>query len=648
MLNDVIGGGQVFLHKVRMLSQVVYRALHLSCFAGIIFALWFNFAEFKKLDIDAIFSYKKAQVTIVIDDIVASFKTKKNSSKSSIINAKTASHVFNDIEASKILKMHVFKKSNENFNNLLFSIFNTFALVSFVLCTIVFLLWRKFGNNLREERSKDGKDGAGKLHDARSVKNILRSLGKASDFQIGAMPLVKDSETMHLLATGSTGSGKTNFMHNLLPQIEKKKQPAIVIDQTGEMISKYYNSDRGDIIFNPFDNRSHAWDFWFDCERQDELDRFSNILFSFNRKKHGHSSDPFWEKSAAIVFSSCCEYLTRTHNKSLDELSRLTNRESLEYLTKKLKGTTAQRFLAINNSITASSILAVLSTSTKPLTYLKDDARPGKFSLKEYFNQVKDGSPSWLFLATKPSNRELTLPIISCLVDLALTMLMEIGIDKERRLWFVIDELAALGKLPALNSLMSEGRKYGACVLAGLQSLNQIYAHYGQHDGSTIFGQFGSKFFFRTDEPSIGQMISSICGTETITKQQKNTSFGANTHRDGQSYTEQEKSRNLVEYSDLTKLAVGECYALLPMPEVRLSKIQTPEKNLPNKNPGFESRENDIEIKQLEQSIQKVDIEEDLRTGGDMISFIAEDQKVTSQQEKKRRIKAKSIQEPVF
>ena len=64
------------------------------------------------------------------------------------------------------------------------------------------------------------------------------------------MPLVKNSETMHLLVTGSTGSGKTNLIHNLMPQVERKSQPAIVVDQTGEMIAKYYNKERGDIIFN--------------------------------------------------------------------------------------------------------------------------------------------------------------------------------------------------------------------------------------------------------------------------------------------------------------------------------------------------------------------------------------------------------------
>jgi type IV secretory pathway TraG/TraD family ATPase VirD4 len=221
------------------------------------------------------------------------------------------------------------------------------------------------------------------------------------------------------------------------------------------------------------------------------------------------------------------------------------------------------------------------------MSYLKDKSDNGSFSLKDYFQGIENNSGAWLFLATKPSNRELTLPIISCLAELALSMLMEIGIDRKRRVWFVVDELSALGKLPALNTLMAEGRKYGACVLAATQSLNQIYSNYGHYDGSTIFGQFGTSFFFSNKEPAIGKMISAMCGTEVITKQQKNTSFGANEFRDGQSYTEHEKSKLLVEYSDLTKLSVGECYVLMPEPDVRLSKIQAPEILLSDKNKRF-------------------------------------------------------------
>ena len=78
-----------------------------------------------------------------------------------------------------------------------------------------------------------------------------------------------------------------------------------------------------------------------------------------------------------------------------------------------------------------------------------------------------------------------------------------------------------------------------------------------------------------------------MCGTETVTRQQKNTSFGANTFRDGVSYNEHQQKQPVAQLNDLAGLAVGECYALLPEPEVRLSKIQVPEDKARDKNQGF-------------------------------------------------------------
>lgn len=635
MLNNFIGGGQVFLHKVRMLRQVMFITIFVSLISGILLVWATAGNKYSTINWDGAYTYFKAKTAVAFHPSLSAISIgKKREAK---VDAYSNGKLWKkNAVATSVIMNNRFSSAWQQAVDAVIAIGLQILYFAIGVASLIMVVWSRFGRDLKEEKKKDDSSC---LLTAVQVRSKLKSLKKASDIYIGKMPLVKDSETKHILVTGSTGCGKTNLMHNLLPQVEAKEQPAIVIDQTGEIISKYYNPHRGDIIFNPFDNRSHAWDFWIDCQNHEELERFSNILFSFNRKKHGASSDPFWEKSAEIVFTSCYEYLVKTNNKSLDELNRFTGKESLNYLSKKLKGTPAERFLAINNSITASSILAVLATSTKPFSYLVDDTSFGRFSLKEYFAGVKAGKKGWLFLATKPSNRELTLPIISCLADLSLSLLMDIGINDQRRVWFVIDELAALGKLPALGGLMAEGRKYGACVLAGLQSLNQIYAHYGQHDGSTIFGQFGSKFFFRTDEPTIGKMISSMCGTETVTRQQKNTSFGANTYRDGQSYTEQEKSRNLVEYSDLTKLAVGECYVLLPEPEVRLSKIQVPEKNMSDKNPGFEpievhkkqqgQDENNQSDGDGEDAGEDVKEEDNLNAGGDsgsdLLSVIEDD-----------------------
>lgn len=155
------------------------------------------------------------------------------------------------------------------------------------------------------------------------------------------------------------------------------------------------------------------------------------------------------------------------------------------------------------------------------------------------------------------------------------------------KIWIVMDELPSLGKLPSISQLMAEGRKYGACVLAGIQSTSQLYHHYGDAESSTLIGLFKTKFAFASDDPRMGELYSKLCGRKTTISQQKNTSFGANEFRDGVSYNERSEQSPLIPYEDFAKLSIGECYVILPEISARVVKIQTPEGKVKDKNAWF-------------------------------------------------------------
>ena len=591
MLNNFIGGGQVFLHKIRMFQQVFTRTVFVSLTLGTLASFVMHKEELKALDWNAFYSYRKAVLADEFDSGINSLREVigKEPTYITYINIKTKSGmVKTDLDPQVIREFRLFQKADQDAFDLGFQILIASCFFASIIFCLIFIIWSRFGKNLKAEKTKEG---ANRILTAKEVKRVLRKINLSSDLKIGDMPLVKDMETRHFLVTGSTGSGKTNLIHNILPQIEKRGEPAIIIDNTGEMIAKYYNPERGDIIFNPFDQRAKAWDFWNDCSNPEELERFSKILFSFNRKRSNTNSDPFWEQSAEVVFNACVEYLVNNDNQSMSALRRMVLGGAQASLKKKLHGTRADRYLNDDGKGVSSSVLSMLSTIAKPIDYLSDTEEAGKFSLKEHFQNIKQGSKSWLFLSTKPSSRSLTQSIIACLTELALSQLIDIGIDNTRRVWFIIDELASLGKLPALPTLMSEGRKYGSSIICGMQSLNQLYSIYGQYEGSSIFEQFGTNFFFRNTESIVAKQVSDISGIETITRQQKNTSFGANEFRDGISYSEHQQKKPLIEHSDLSSLETGSCYVFLPEPAVRMAKIKVPFSNIENKNQGFLAKE---------------------------------------------------------
>lgn len=592
MLNDYIGGGQVFLHKIRMFTQVFWRSVHVAVLVGSTMAVIVYVPQILREDLLAALSYRKAVFVQGFDEAISSIKQSRNANVTKIA-VKTKHGVYaRDIEPRKVLSSKVFREADHAVMALLTSMLQFAAFASGAGVFLVFLLWNRFGKSIKDDKKVKG----GRILTPDQVNGILKGLGMASSLKIGDMPIVKDSETRHFLICGSTGSGKTNLIDTILPQVEARGEAAIIVDQTGEMIAKYYDPSRGDIIFNPLDSRSHDWDLWADCFDNSSvnnssvntyLEKFAKILFSFNRCSSGSNSDPFWENSAETVFIEVAGYASKYKGDKLGLLNDMLSCWSFEELSEVLSDTPASRYLNAKNKITANSILSVMTTLAKPLSYLIEPKSEKSFGLRNHLKEIRQGSKAWLFLTTKPSQRELTLPLIACLLELAVSLLMENGSKGEKKLWFVLDELAALGRLPALSGLMTEGRKYGACVIAAMQSLNQLYGNYGQYAGSTIFGQFGTKFFFRNDEPQIAKMITDLCGSEIINKQQKNTSFGANELRDGVSYTEQEKQKPLVEYSDVSSLKTGMCYVLLPEPKVRLSKIEVPESKILIKNEEF-------------------------------------------------------------
>jgi type IV secretory pathway TraG/TraD family ATPase VirD4 len=118
---------------------------------------------------------------------------------------------------------------------------------------------------------------------------------------------------------------------------------------------------------------------------------------------------------------------------------------------------------------------------------------------------------------------------------------------------------------------------------------------------------------FASDDPRMGDLYSKLCGNATIITQQKNTSFGANEFRDGVSYNERKEKVPLVSYEEFGKLSVGECYTLLPLTDVRLSKMQVPQAKVADKNSWFVEYEEDVQknerINQLTETEDELAIE---------------------------------------
>ena len=112
-----------------------------------------------------------------------------------------------------------------------------------------------------------------------------------------------------------------------------------------------------------------------------------------------------------------------------------------------------------------------------------------------------------------------------------------------------------------------------------------------------MLSQFNTNIVCRTNDPEEAAMIMKQVGNIEYSKKQKNISFGAHEHRDGESYTDQERTKPLIDINDFKLLNPLEAYVLLPEAEIAIgrikSEIQAPPKNM---QPFFIPKPNQEEI----------------------------------------------------
>ncbi|MEN8236789.1 MAG: type IV conjugative transfer system coupling protein TraD [Pseudomonadota bacterium] len=386
----------------------------------------------------------------------------------------------------------------------------------------------------------------------KEITSLLRKKGAASDLNLDGLPLVKNKETSHFLFSGTTGSGKTNAFHTLLPQISQRGDRAIVVDTTGDLVFRYYRTGQ-DVILNPLDERGQGWNLWEECQDVSEVESFAEAFIP----QKGRGQDPFWETASRKILTVAIEQLEESQD--IKELyDYLVTAEAGKYHSF-FAGTDAAPFTDKAGERTTTSIRATLASQVASFRYLK---KGGEFSIRRWIEAGPENQ--WLFLTAAPSQRSLLRPLMSAWLNVAVNGLMSLAPDATKKLWFIIDELPSLNNLPALITGLAELRKYGGCIIAGIQSFPQLETIYGRSISRSMLDLFNTKLMFRTTDPETAQWVSKVIGENEYAESQENLSFGANTIRDGVSLSKTERIRQIVLPSEIANLQDLECFVKFP------------------------------------------------------------------------------------
>jgi RecA/RadA recombinase len=377
------------------------------------------------------------------------------------------------------------------------------------------------------------------------------------------------AEDQHFEIIGDTGSGKTTIILQMLRQIQARGHSAIVHDPACEFIGRFYNESRGDIVLNPLDRRCPYWGPSEELVRRAEARTIAVSLFQRTIER----KDEFFVDSAQKIFAHLLLELPTP-----DQLVQwMTQAEEID---RRVKGTELALLIEPSAPHQRMGVLGWLSLVADCFRLLPARSEANTEWTARGWSEKRQG---WIFITSRAAEREALRPLHSLWIDMLVLRLLGAPRPDQRPVWFVIDELASLQKLPQLQTAITENRKSRNPVVLGFQGKAQLEVIYG-HLAEVMLSQPATKIFLRTTEPNAAEWVSRALGKVEI-ERMKETHFDG--QRSGRNFALDRQTEPLVLDSEISGLA--DLHAYLKY-ENYVTRFSFPRLEIPPLRPKFIER----------------------------------------------------------
>jgi hypothetical protein len=299
--------------------------------------------------------------------------------------------------------------------------------------------------------------------------------GQGNEITLAGIPIPLTDEAKHFKMIGTTGTGKSTAIRELLGGVLARGDRAVIADPDGGYLNRFYDENRGDVILNPFHPRAHTWNLYGELTATHDVEQLARSLIPDH-----DGADKSWRGYARTFFTAVARQTNDAGIHDLAELYRLLTSASTDELRILTTGTPAQPFLEGGNERMFGSIRSVTGASLTVLDYLSTQTGP-PVSVREW---VRTGR-GVLFLPYQADQIAALRSIISAWLRLAIFQTMTGG-EGDQRLWFIVDELDALGPIDGLKDALARLRKFGGRCVLGFQSVAQVSSTYGHGEAQTI------------------------------------------------------------------------------------------------------------------------------------------------------------------
>ena len=381
----------------------------------------------------------------------------------------------------------------------------------------------------------------------------------------------RDAENKHFLIVGDTGSGKSSIIRQMLYQVDARGDSAIVYDPACEFVKQFYDERRGDIVLNPLDARMPYWNPSKELRRKAEAKALAVSLY----QPEG-VTNRFFVEAPQKIFAHLLTYLPTP----VELVQWMSDPAEID---RRVKGTEYWMLIDPKAPQQRTGVLGSLNMSADSFRLLpKQDETTSVWTATKWAETRR----GWIFITSRPTMREALRPLISLWIDTLVLRLLNEPMPDQKPVWFVIDELASLQRLPQLHTAITENRKSQNPVILGFQGRSQMEARYGE-DAEAMLSQPATKIFLRTTEPRAAKWVSEAIGEIEIERLRETHYEGS---RAGRNFALDRQTEPLVLPSEVSGL--DDLRGFLKYGN-HVARFSFPFVALEEKGPGFAERKMD-------------------------------------------------------
>lgn len=331
-----------------------------------------------------------------------------------------------------------------------------------------------------------------------------------SGITLAGVPVPAADETKHFKLMGTTGAGKSTAIAELLSGALRRGDRAIIADPDAGYLARFFDPRRGDVILSPFEPGGAKWDLFGEIREEYDIDQLALALIPDHE-----GQDRSWRGYARTLFTAVTSQARAagvSDVKQLFELLVASKKSELQLLT---GGTPAQAFFEEHNDRMLDSIRSVLTSGVGALQHIARQESP-PLSVKQW---VRSGS-GVLFIPYRAGQIAALRSTVSAWMRIGIFEAMSQP-PADQRLWFVVDELDALGQIDGLKDALARLRKFGGRCVLGFQSVAQVSSTYGKGEAQTIVENCGNSLILRcsaSEQGGTSQFASRLIGQREVVR----------------------------------------------------------------------------------------------------------------------------------